>query len=58
MGSHLPLGDRQARLSGVERANIRFRRNSRIRPCNIPGHQKETQNRIQEIVTILRFFAF
>ena len=23
MGSHLPLGDRQARLSGEERANIR-----------------------------------
>ena len=27
-GSHSPLGDRQARLSGVERANIRQRRNS------------------------------
>ena len=26
--SHSPLGDRQARLSGVERANIRRRRNS------------------------------
>ena len=29
MGSHLPLGDRQASLSGVERANIRLGRNSR-----------------------------
>ncbi len=27
-GSHLPLGDRQARLSGEERADIRFQRNS------------------------------
>ncbi len=27
--SHSPLGDRQARLSGVERVNIRRRRNSR-----------------------------
>ena len=29
MGSHLPLGDRQACLPGVERANIRLWRNSR-----------------------------
>ena len=29
MGSHSPLEDRQARLSGAERANIRRRRNSR-----------------------------
>ena len=29
MGSHLPLEDRQARLPGAERANIRQRRNSR-----------------------------
>jgi len=30
MGSHLPLGDRQACLPGVERTNIRHRRNSRV----------------------------
>ena len=30
-GSHSPLGDRQARLPGVECANIRQRRNSGIR---------------------------
>ena len=32
MGSHLPLGDRQACLPGEERANIRHRRNSHTNP--------------------------
>ena len=34
--SHSPLGDRQARLSGVERANIRQRRNSRTHSPSTP----------------------
>ena len=31
LGSHLPLGDRQACLPGAERANIRQRRNPRLK---------------------------
>ncbi len=35
-GSHLPLEDRQARLSGAERANLRAMREYPVTPCGVP----------------------